>query len=369
VHVQEALQENGDGIPSCCGKPLPGDVLETVLQKEEVEVLTNSALRSPGTETIRDSGYCEKGISVVDLTRPLEIVSEPPTSTSLPLPPSRRRHEAISIDAALANEAFTTFRSEEKEQFERVSAFECNQRKALLAHHRCSLIRLAARQNAIKDEKTKQVSSNDIAQCYVSLLATQHVHDLEHLEELQIIAEHDLRKAHGMEGQNVATALKHMEAYCLGSGQSHPDHYHTVTEEDFNKLDRQRTIQEKLPRKHENAINVLRARQERDIKNRIHKQQTDLLLMDEAHANERAAEEAEHAKEIEKLDAIIEARRKRLLQRWDLKFEMWRKDWEAQHGTAVTMRLEHELWPLHTTKTTTPIPESSSLAPYVQVAA
>jgi hypothetical protein len=343
--------------------------LEAVLQKEEVEILTNSALRSPGTETIRDSGYCEKGVSVVDLTRPLEAASQPPTSTSLPLVPSRRRHEAISIDAALANEAFTTFRFAEKEQFERVAAFECHQRRALTAHHRCSLIWLAARQNTTKHEKVKQVSSSNTSSSDISLLGTQYEHDLDHLEELQIMAEHDLRKTHGIERQNVATALKHMEAYCLGSGQSHPDHHHIVTDEDFKKLDRQRTIQEKLPRKHENAINVLRARQERETKNRLHKQQTDLLLMDEAHAAERAAEETGHVKEMEKLDAVIEARRKRLLQRWDLKFEMWRRDWEAQHGIAVTLRLEHELWPLHTTKTVTPIPKSSSLSPYVQAAA
>jgi hypothetical protein len=348
---------------------LPGDVLELVLQKKEVEVLTNRGLRSPGTETICEKGYCEKGVSVVDLTHPLGAISQPPISTSLPLIPSRRRHEAISIDAALANEAFTTFRSQEKEQFERVSAFECNQKKALSAHHRCSLIRLAASQNAISDEKANQVSSTNDSSFYVSLHATQHVHDLEHLEELQIMAEHDLRKTHGIERQNVATALKHMEAYCLGSVQSHPDHAHTVTEEDFKKLDRQRIIQEKLPRKHENAINVLRARQERETKHRQQKQQTELQLLNEAHATERAAEEADHAKEMEKLDAIIVARRKRLLQRWDLKFEMWRRDWEAQHGTAVTLRLEHELWPLQPTKTMTPIPESSLLAPYVQAAA
>jgi hypothetical protein len=186
---------------------------------------------------------------------------------------------------------------------------------------------------------------------------------------VQIIAEHDLRKAHELETQNVATALKHMEAYCLGSGQSHLEHTHVVTEEDFNKLDRQRLIQQNLPRKHENSINVLRARQERQMQTKLQKQEAELGLLDATHERERATEELVHTKEVEKLEVLIETRRKRLLQRWDLKFEMWRRDWEDQHGTTVTLRLEHESWPLQTTKTMTPIPESSSLAPYVQAVA
>jgi hypothetical protein len=339
------------------------------MPKDEVERLINRTMQLPGTETTPDPSYCEKGVSVVDLSRPLEALSQPATSTSLPLMSSRRRHEAISIDAALANEAFTKFRSEEKDQFERVATFECNQRKALSTHHTRSLKQLAAKQKISQDEKTQQVSSNIGVPPYISSLALQHTHEFEHLEEVQIMAEHNLRETHDQEIQNVATALKHMEAYCLGSGQSHPDHPHIVTEDDFKKLDRQRLIQQNLPRKHENAINVLRARQERATANMLQKQETELQMLSGAHEREKTAEEAEHTKELEKLEAVMDTRRKRLLQRWDLKFEMWRRAWETQNGTAVALRLEHELWPLQTTKTMTPIPESSSLAPYIQAAA
>jgi len=193
--------------------------------------------------------------------------------------------------------------------------------------------------------------------------------DLEHLDDAQIQAEHELRKAHDVETQNVATALKHMEAYCLGSGRSHPDHPHIVTQEDFKKLDRQRMLQQSLPRRQENAINVLRAKQERETKSRTEKQEMELKLMDAAHERERVAEESEHTKEMERLEALIDVRRKRLLQRWDLKFEMWRRGWEAQHGTTVTAHLEHESWPSQKTTTVIPIPESSSLSRYVQVTA
>lgn len=197
----------------------------------------------------------------------------------------------------------------------------------------------------------------------------QHTIDLDHLEELQIIAEHDLRKAQDQETQNVATALKHMEAYCLGTNVNHPEHAHTVSEEDFKKLDRQRVIQQDLPRKHDNAINVLRARQERETKRRLQKQENELLHMDTDHEKEKAKAEAEYHKEVERLEATMDVRRRRLLQRWDLKFEMWRRDWEEQHSTTLTTKLEHESWPLQKAQTATPISESSSLAQYVRAAA
>lgn len=195
------------------------------------------------------------------------------------------------------------------------------------------------------------------------------MHELEHIEEVQIVAEHDLRKAHDLESQNVATALKHMEAYCLGSREFNPDHPHVVTEEDFKKLDRQRATQHNSPRKHENAINVLRARQEREIKNRLQKHENELNLMDQDLEQQEATEVAEYKKELEKLNSIIETRRKRILQRWDLKFEMWRRDWEDQHGTAFTGQIEHETWPMSTINPTKAIPASSSLAPFLQATA
>lgn len=369
VHIQEALQSGGQAVPSCCGRPLPRGVLEVVMATDEAELVVNRALPSPGGETIRDSGYCQGGESAGELPRPHTVPSESATSTSLPSVTDRRRYEVIIIDSALAKEAFKSFQSQEKEQLERVSAFECNQRKALAAHHMSLLKRLAALHEASKDEKVQQVGLDPGFLFCVSLRTAQHIREMEQLEDIQIMAEHDLLIAHGVETQNVATALKHMEAYCLGSGQTHLDHPHVVTEEDFKKLDRQRMTQQNLPRRHKNAINVLRAKQERQTETKMQKQKTELELLNAAHEKERATEEAEHAAEMEKLETIIEHRRKRLRQRWDLKFEMWRRDWETQHKTAIDFALEHETWPLHTTKTVTPIPEMSALAPYVQAAA
>jgi ATP-dependent Clp protease ATP-binding subunit ClpA len=142
-----------------------------------------------------------------------------------------------------------------------------------------------------------------------------------------------------------------------------------VSEEDFKKLDRQRLIQQDLPRKHASAINVLRARQEVDTQRRLEAQEAELQQLDADHEKKKIEKEAEYQKELERLDAIIEVRRKRLLQRWDLKFEMWRRDWEAQHNTTLTAELEHEDWPSRKADHVISIPEASSLAQYVKAAA
>lgn len=157
IHVQEANQRDGHAIPSCCGIPLPMQALDIVTEKNAAGLISSSTSPSPEPASARDSGYCDQSMSSVELARPNAIPSPPATSTSLPLPPTRRRYEAISIDSALANEAFKSFRTEQKEQFEKVSTFECNQRTALSAYHATSLRRLTVQQDASRDEKMSQV--------------------------------------------------------------------------------------------------------------------------------------------------------------------------------------------------------------------
>jgi hypothetical protein len=282
-------------------------------------------------------------MSSIDLPRPAQTKVLPAKSKSVPNTPPRRISLALpNGNSSLANEALKSFKSQQKEQFERVAAFENQQRKALAAHHQCSLKRLAAQHENNKDERREHVSKVIPRNVTQLAYATQHILELEDLEDAQITAEDNLRKAQDLETQNVATALKHMEAYCLSSNPD-PVLAHTVTQDDFKKLDRQRLIQQSLPRKHESAINVLRSRQERATKHKMQKQEAELADMDTEFDKEKAAEEWQYAQELERLNATIEARRKRLRQRWDLKYEMWRRDWEGQHGMT---QFESVDWPL-----------------------
>jgi hypothetical protein len=136
---------------------------------------------------------------------------------------------------------------------------------------------------------------------------------------------------------------------------------HNVTEDDRKKLERQHITQEKLPAKHESAINVLRAKQERDTKLKLQKQQAELRYMDGQYEKDTQAEELTYLKDSNRLDKLIQARRGRVIHRWHLKFEIWRKDWESQHGTTLTPRLPHEDWP-EPSHIEASINQSSSLA-------
>lgn len=147
---------------------------------------------------------------------------------------------------------------------------------------------------------------------------------------------------------------------------TNPDLAHTVTDEDRKKLERQRMIQQKLPAKHESAINVLRAKQERDAKIKLQKQQTEIQNLDADYEKEKRAEELQYVKDSSRLDAMIQARRRRIMCRWDLRFEIWRKDWEMQHGTTLNRRLSHEHWP-ENADMEVPINPASSLALYTHV--
>lgn len=313
-----------------------------MLTKEETDQALEGAVQSPELSSLRDSGYSENGMSSIELPRPSQKRLSLATSKSMPSTPPRR----VSIqlpngNTSHATKALRDFSDLQSEQLERVAAFESNQRKALKTHHQCSLIRLAAEHEINKDERREQVSDVAPNEFVQSAYATQHIAELEIFEDAQIDAEDTLRKAQDLEVQNVAIALKHMEAYCLSSNAD-PDLAHTVTQDDFKKLDRQRSIQQSLPRKHESAINVLRSRQERATKLKTVKQEAELTEMDAQYEKEKEAVEWQHAQESERLTALIEARRKRLQHRWNLKYEIWRKDWEDQHST----QFDNVDWPL-----------------------
>ncbi|KAF1958947.1 hypothetical protein CC80DRAFT_407837 [Byssothecium circinans] len=348
IHVQDALNSKEQITPACCGKPLPKEVLQTVLTREEADLVKNTVLPSPDAGSLRDSGYSEDGVSSMELPRlDTEIYSIVPLTVNQDLP----QIDEDSFDSKLAKEAFKSLKEEQREQFHRVALFESNQRKALDAHHRWILQRLEAQYISTKSDRIRE-----------------HPTELERLDEFQINAEHELRKAHATETQNVTTALKYMTAYCSGLNPTDPTLAHVVTDEDRKKLDHQRLVQQKLPAKQESAISVLRAKQDRATKNKLEKQKKELQHLNTDYENNKKAEVLQHVKETSRLEAMIQARRRRIMSRWELRFEMFRKDWENQYNTTLCGRLAHEDWPEITDDADSTIPFSSSLALYAQLA-
>jgi len=161
-HILEATKGGAKSathlVPNCCGNPLPQSVLDIVVTKEETDIVEKDSLPIPGTPTFRDSAYCESGTPTGELPNLSkgDAVADNPQAPA-DIPSKRTRHAPINIEAALANEAFKSFKTEQTEQFENVSTFECNQRKALEAHHHITLKQLKVRHDAMREELIEQV--------------------------------------------------------------------------------------------------------------------------------------------------------------------------------------------------------------------
>jgi hypothetical protein len=66
MHIHEAQQGDAPVEPHCCGTPLPREVVEEVLAKEEVELIANRQLFEAQVEAARGLSCNEKVPSVID---------------------------------------------------------------------------------------------------------------------------------------------------------------------------------------------------------------------------------------------------------------------------------------------------------------
>ncbi|CAI6335653.1 unnamed protein product [Periconia digitata] len=300
-------------------------------EEVDLDLTTKSdrnGVQSPDVDSLRGSDYSEDGASSLDLPRGSDIDTTT-MHTFLSIPETMQPDcKSIKPDA-MECETFRSLRNEQREQYQRITLFESNQRKALAAHHHWALKQLTPRCEALRAERK-----------------AQHPIELDRLEEFQLKTEHELREAQAIETQNAATALKYMTAYCSGITPIDASLAHDVTNEDRKKLERQRLLQKKLPDKHESAINVLRAKQDRDTRLKLEKQKAELQHLDKNWlTDETKKEETRHAKELARLESTIKKRRDRIMKRWHLRYEMWRKDWEKQNQDSLPGIIPHEEWP------------------------
>lgn len=349
IHVQEAIESGGRILPNCCGRPLPKAVLEAVMTVEEMHDFLAQFTQYPEFENDRGIRYSHDG--VVEIAPPVECPSPCEVAPELTCAPAENTPECDEqLKTAMADEVFRVLHAQRKEQFQRIVEFESKQRQAISAYHEKLRNRLSSQVARNKAEKAKE-----------------HTQALEQLEEAQVAAELDLRKAHVQERQNVATALKYMEAYCNGLNTSGTESKHTVSEDDRKKLKRQHALQDNLPHKHESAINVLRAKQEKDVKVHMHKQNAELVQMDHEFEKENRLLEMHFLRESSRLEALMESRRRRAAARWTWRTETWRKDFESQHGTTLPGRLPRLDWPDSPPQEPKSADESSVLMKFFQL--
>lgn len=350
MHVVEATISDEYVPPSCCGKPIPGNVLEMVMSKAEMDELLRGLLQTYGIEAAED------GAAASDFSN----TSSPPKTRLNPTVPTQydriaqyddiadpKEHaytpmteEALELERIFSNPGYRNFRQQQAEELDRFRRFKHKQKKVLTLHHSRARASLQEK-HALRKEELEQ----------------SHLLALERLEETQISAELDVMKAQEEEVKRVATALKYMERYCYENPTpwnetesldgcqdiSNPQPQHEVSDEDRFKLKRQYAIRDSLPQKHASAINVLRARQDKSFKSRQEQQRREKLELDIQGETQKAILEITQANEEGRLNGIIEARRKRLSSRWDLKIEVWRRNYERATGP-ISERLKAADW-------------------------
>lgn len=176
-------------------------------------------------------------------------------------------------------------------------------------------------------------------------LALQDLHETQTLslaeaEDKQVQAEADLLATHERELRDVATALKHMEAYCAGTLSSGEPHSRTVTEQDRGELEKTRRARDAMAGRHEGAIRVLRGEQGRRMKARVARQERDVANLERAHRNESA--EMERGFELsEGLDIV---KRETLVRRWAVQDAIFLRKLEVETGVVLGGRLPEVDW-------------------------
>jgi len=300
-------------VPSCCGFPIPGKLVEQVMTNEEQNSLLDrleqwdeaaaTHIISHNPETLNHHQHQGSGtVSPHDAdTRPKSHDLE----TILPLP------------------GFPAHRANQQAQRDRFLAWSANLHATLDLHRTASRNLLQTRHTLALEE-----------------LRDTHANSLAEAEDKQVLAEADLLATHERENRDLATALKHMEAYCAGTLGGGEPHGRTVTDQDRGELEKTRRAREAMASRHEGAIRVLRGEQGRRLKGRTARQEREISSLERAHRYEAA--EMERSFEItEGLDVI---KREALFRRWEVQDAVFLRKLEVETGVVLGGRLPGLDW-------------------------
>lgn len=233
----------------------------------------------------------------------------------------RRTHE---------NAHFSEMRDEMGEQSQRFLDFVSKRKWLMEARH-------SGKKQATVERFADQVEK----------MQERHAKTATHLEERQVEAEMELRETLKQSEKSVKIRLKHMEAYCDGLGR-HPDRQglppRTVTERDLRELGQQYNLRDDLERLHQAKINVLRDRQAKRMEELQGRQDQEMEKLLEKRGKEMESLAGEFAQEEDMLANAFAHRKGEMLQRWELKFEVLRRELEARDGVSYA-RMELPPWP------------------------
>ncbi|KAK5117436.1 hypothetical protein LTR85_008821 [Meristemomyces frigidus] len=324
--IKAATGSSRGAVPSCCGIPIPGKLVEQVMTQAEQGALLEKLEQWDEAASITPSATSERRISVAShgfsaLSQASRRESDEPKVGTVD---SNLQH---GLDGVMERSDYKALRWDQAEQRDRFLSWVQESRANLEAHHEQLPQVLKARHEAAIDE----------------MLET-HNAAMSEAEDKQVKAEADMRQAQSKEKRDNATALKHMEAYCAGTYRTGEPHNRTITEQDLAELEKTRRTRDQMDAKHESAINVLRGEQSRRMKSRSLRQDREVLELRKAQSKEELELERACEQELHQMDDNAAEKKRNIRLRWQIQDAMVVKKFECESGVMVRGQVPSMEW-------------------------
>lgn len=326
-HIIGTTVGDQGGIPSCCGQPIPGRLIETALTLEEQGYLLDRREHLDNASSRTTSLVGERRSS--SAFRPNAFTAFKRSSSRASKIDSLVPSSVHEFDPVTEHEDFKQLRQRQRQDRTRFATWLEGQHNRLHAQY-------------ISDKRAMQHHHDTVT----DQLIDQQSHAMSEAEDKQVKAEADMRQVHEKEIQDNATALKHILAYCNGTYSSGDPHGREVTDQDRAELAKTQRTRELMDSRHSSAINVLRGEQSRRIRLRGMRQEKELQDLQRVHEAVDAKRDFTHERHIRDLDDFAHVRRLRMQRRWRLQTAILLRTIENETGVAVGHNIPEAEWEL-----------------------
>lgn len=300
--IKTATASPRGAVPSCCGTPIPGSLVEHVMTTDEQhELLAKLEEWDEAASLAPRDSMCMPSESVATLTAAQSATDQRPSFSTATTATQSSQHDLLT--RVLTHPTYLTLLQAQRSQAARFQSWAHTRRSAVLASHTAPRAALNAHHQQARE-----------------LLFETHAAALCDAEDKQVSAEAALLDVQARERRDAATALRHIEAFCAGAlATTGEPHGRPVTEQDLATLAAaRREAEEVVPRRQKAAVEVLRGEQARRLRRRQERQEG---VERELERSQRRAElefERKCKREVAEVEQVVEEKARRLRWRWEV---------------------------------------------------
>lgn len=323
--VKSATDGKPGCIPSCCGVPISGTLVEQVMTQQEQEALLDAMAQWEEASSIAPSVASD--------------MKEPSAMAKRSCPMLRTTSSDSKVDSLTPNVHATVGKLHERQELLHLQQDHADLRNRLLGWIERQRLDLEARHEILRTEMKAlhETATEDLLEHHASAMAEA--------EDKQVKAEADLREMHSREERDNATALKHMEAFCAGTYAGTGEcHNRLVTDQDRLELEKARRVRNTMDTKHGNAINVLRGEQSRRIRLRTQRQEKEEQDLRCTQRKEELELERACTGEMHRFNDLVEEKRKRMRTRCETQTMCCAKKLELDNGVLLRGSVQNVEW-------------------------